>query len=564
MRSSRMPRRIAAVAVVFVLGSLLSACVGIPSSGGVMTGDEVSQRDTGEDAEFVISGPAPGSDRETILRGFIDAFKSSGDYDVARQFLSSSFVNEWEPRGSVLLRSGPERFVTIDESTMQYVVSTRASVDSAGVYTAFPSAPSTLQFQFVKEGGEWRISSAPSGIVLSTSAFGRIFGEHALYFLDPSGTSLVPDVRWFPAGTAATRIASALLAGPPAWLQGAVKTAFPDGTQLSSPKRVVAEEDTAIVDLTSAALTATESQRQLMRLQLTASLGTVASLPNVRMSVNGAPMELGDPGTGLPQAHPQVDSRPLLFHDGEFGFYANGQISPVDTLSAKIAGLSPSAVTLGTGGTAAAVLGVGGVSVVRANQASPAPLDSRPGLIAPALDSYNYVWSVPADDPTALRAFDFEGSSFAVATNLPADARIVSVDVARDGARVAILLSTSVGPRLIVAAINRDANNAQAPLALGEPIVDTIASEGTALDATWLDETTVATLTVLDETTVATAYKVGGDRTSLGSPGNAVQIVGGNTESGLRALGADGVVSALRDSGWQSTQAQAQFIATQR
>jgi len=563
MRSSRTSRTLAAAAAVVVLASLLSACVGIPRSGGVMTGDEVSQQDP-ETPEFVISGPVPGSDRETILRGFVDAFKSSGDYDVARQFLSATFVNEWEPRESVLLRSGPERFVSIDESTMQYVVSTRASVDSSGVYTAFPSAPSMLQFQFVREDGEWRISAAPNGIVLSTSAFGRIFGEHALYFLDPSGTNLVPDVRWFPAGTAATRIASALLAGPPAWLQGAVKTAFPDGTQLSSPKRVVVEEDTAIVDLTSAALTATESQRQLMRLQLTASLGTVASLPNVRMSVNGTPMEVGEPATGLPQAHPQVDSRPLLFHDSQFGFYANGQVSPVDTLSGKVAALSPTAATVGTAGTAAAVLGSGGVSIVRANQASPLLIDARPGLVAPALDSYNYVWSVPADDPTALRAFDFEGRSFAVAANLPADARIVSIDVSRDGARVAILLSTSVGPRLLVAAINRDANNSQAPLALGEPIVDSIASEGTALDATWVDETTVATLVVVNGSSAVTAYKVGGDRRSLGSPGDAVEIVGGNTESGLRALGADGVVSALRDSGWQSTQAEAEFIATQR
>src|SRR5690606_30441567 len=133
----------------------------------------------------------------------------------------------------------------------------------------------------------------------STSAFEAIFGQHVLFFLDPTSTYLVPDLRWFPSGsTAATRIVSALLVGPPEWLQGAVTTAFPDGTQLTSPKRVAVSGTVAHVDLTVEALATTAAQRQLMRLQLESSLGKVASISSVDITVSDSPFEIGDPGPG--------------------------------------------------------------------------------------------------------------------------------------------------------------------------------------------------------------------------------------------------------------------------
>lgn len=560
---NRPARRLVAVAVACLLGVLLSACVSIPRSGPVITGDEVSEQELGG-TEFVVAGPASGDSREQILRGFIDAYKSSGDYEVARQFLSSTFVNEWDPRQSVLVRSGSERFSVIDETTMQYVVSTNASVDASGVYTPFPDAPATLRYEFVQEDGEWRINSAPDGIVLAGAAFKTIFGQHVLYFLDPSGKNLVPDLRWFPSGTAATRIVSALLAGPPPWLQGAVTTAFPDGTQLTSPKRVGVESTIALVDLTVEALAADTVGRQLMRLQLEASLGLVASISSVSVSVNGAPVAIPEATAGMPQAHPQVDNRSLILQGDQFGYYANGKVAPIDQLSDKTVTLAPVAATLGSSGTVAAVLGAGGVSLVRASQDGPLLLDTRPGLIAPSLDGYGYVWSVPADQPTAIRVYDFDGGQNDVAVTLPTDAHIVSLDVSRDGARAAILLSTAAGPRLIVAAIIRDPNQAQAPLTLGEPILDTTDDSGGAIDATWLDEITVATLTNADGASTVLSYRIGGERTELGSPAASVSIVGGNGESGLRVLGADGIISARRGSGWQQTEIEAAFIATQR
>lgn len=559
-----------AVRVAVLLGALmiiLTGCVSIPRSGAVVVGEEISARE-GPGVEFDVNGPVPGASQEEILRGFINAFKSSGDYDVARQFLTSGFVDEWDSREGVLVYTGRVSFLAEGTDSMQYRVTTNAAVDAVGMYTPFPPSPATLQYSFVQEGGEWRINSAPNGIVLAEGTFRAIFAQHVLYFLDPGGASLVPDLRWFPAGTATTtRVVSSLLAGPPRWLQGAVTTSFPDGTKLTSPKRVSVDSRTAMVDLTADALASSPSQRQLMRLQLEASLGRVPSVTSVSVSVNGSALEIPDPGPGLPQSNPRVDNRSLVFVDGQFGFYANGQLAPIESLSKKVAALEPTAAALSSSGTTAAVLGVGGVSIVRASQDQPLLLDARTGLVAPSLDGEGYVWSVPAGEPRGLRAYDSNGNAFDIANSLPPDSRVASIDVSRDSARLAMLLSTPSGPRLLVVAIIRDANAKFAPVSLGDPVIDSVEGADLAIDAAWLDETTIATLTSDNGSdTRVTEFQVGGMRTPLGSPGDAVSIVGGNGESAsLRVLRADGFIAVRRSaSGWQATQTQIDFLATQR
>lgn len=561
-RPGSLRRVISAFVLVVVAAPLLAACVNIPRGGAVFVGEEVSQKDPGG-IEYIVDGPGDGDSVEEILRGFINAFKSSGDYDVARQFLSSEFVNEWDPRESVLLHTGASRFVPVTDAAMDFVLTPSASVDAAGAYRSFAPTPTTLHYEFVQEDGEWRISSAPNGIVLTLGSFQNAFSRQVLYFLDTGGNYLVPDLRWFPVGTAATRVVSAVLAGPPAWLQGAATTSFPEGTQLSSPKRVAVDGQTALVDLTTEALTSSEAQRQLMRLQLEASLGRVPSISSVVMSVNGAELPVGDPASGLPQARLQVDSRPLILQDGVFGFFANGRITEIDGLSERIVGLAPLAATLGSSESVAAVLGIDGVSVVR-RQGTPILVDARPGLIAPSLDGYGYVWSVQSSSAGTLQVAGFDGTQYPITTNLPVDSEVAGIEVSRDGSRLAILLRSESGPRLIVVAIIRDTANGQAPVSLGVPILDAVDESGSAVDLTWIDETTVATLVDSGSRSAVQSYQVGGFRSSLGAADDAVSIVGANGESGLRILGADGIISARRPSGWQSTQIEAAFIANQR
>ncbi|MDQ1526912.1 MAG: hypothetical protein QOG18_1525 [Microbacteriaceae bacterium] len=563
---SRLRARLAAVAMVAAVGLAITGCVGIPTSGAVLTGTEIKAAGVENGATYLPEGPAKGASQQQILQGFISAFASSqNNYAVAREFLGSGFKDTWDPRQSVLVRTGAPRIDPLIGDTMSYTIDTLAVVDSSGTYTPSPDPQSqSLIFQFAKQKGQWRITEAPQGIVLLESTFESIFSAQTLYFLDPSGKRLVPDQRWFPTGAQTVRIVSALLAGPSAALRGAVYTAFPEGTKLSSPL-VPIQNAVATIDLSVEALNSKTNDRQLMRQQLLASLGGVSSIAGVSISVGDSLLPIPDSGQNDLPTDPQVDPRPLVLQKDSFGFYEGGRVTPI-ALSSKILALKPTAVTLSSSGTTAAVLtATGGVSMVTIS-GNPVALDTRPGLVSPTMDEDGYLWSVPSGSPNAIRVFDSAGKGYDLTPALPPDSRIVSIEVSRDGARVAMYLSTNAGPRIIVSAIVRSADQNQRPLSLvTDSILDATAGSGTPIDATWVDGLSVATLSIVNGQPTVYLYQLGGSRTSLGRPDASSEIVGGNGgTAGLRLLAADGSIEALRGSSWISSSPQVGFIAVQR
>ena len=154
-------------------------------------------------------------------------------------------------------------------------------------------------------------------------------------------------------------------------------------------------------DLSPEALSSKSTERQLMKLQLLASLRGVTNITGVAISVGDSPLAIPSPSGTTPPSEPQVDPRPLVLRKDSFGFFENDKITPIPSLSQKILALAPSAVTLGSDGTTAVVLSATGVSRVTSNSAA-VSLDSRAGLIAPSLDEDGYVWSVPASSPATV------------------------------------------------------------------------------------------------------------------------------------------------------------------
>ncbi len=564
-RTSDVARRTIAAIAVGILAFTLAACGGIPTSGHVQAGDPFIDEPTG-DFVFNPLGPANDADQRAILEGFIAAFTGpQGDYAVARQFLSSSFKKDWDPRQSVLIRTGGPVASSVDSMTMDYSFTSVAQLDQLGAFSAVGSGVQTLQFQFVKEDGQWRIDQAPPGIVLPMSTFLTIFSKHALYFYDLSLNYLVPDERWFPGGTTANRIVTALLAGPPDWLKGTVVSQFPDGTQLSPGTTVTVDATVAQVDLTTEAAGADRNQRQRMQLQLTESLASVPGIASVEISVADAILTIEPMGPDSPIVQRAVDSRPLVMVEGVFGYLAGGNLTAIPQLSEKVAALSPRAVAVSAGASMAAVLASdGGVYVVSTGQKQAQLIDDRAGLIAPALDDFGTVWSVPADSPNSIIAVSSDGVEHPVSVSLPTDARIVSLDIAQDNVRVAMLLQTSAGARLIVAAISRDSSQDFLPVSVGVPVLDSLLDDDVAVDAAWIDRLSVATLLNSDGASYVSAFEVGGQRSSLGKPSLGVAIVGGNSRTGLRVLDVDRHLQSPRGSSWQASTTVVDVVATQR
>lgn len=556
-----MHRRYGALAGMLALALCLAGCSGIPRDGSVRAGQGAQPGDTPAPV-FLPSRPQKDASQEGILRGFIDAATSpENDYEIAREFLAPSYSGSWSPESGVTVDDGGGRsIVAADERTMVFSVNPVAEVDEIGEYQEVESSAAVpLRYQFVQVGGQWRISAAPNGTVIDQTTFRDVFSAQSLYFFDPDFNFLVPDLRWFPRGAATlTKIVNGVLAGPSPWLAGSVVTAFPGGTKLTADAVQVVARD-AKVDLNSEALNADRQTLQRMKAQLAASLPTGLT---VEITIDQNSQAITDLESGAPLVDPRVDARALVLRGDEFGFLAaTGQsVTPLDGLSDAIAQLAPTAVTLASGQGSAAVLASDGVYLVRAGD-DPQLLDTRAGLLAPSIDNDRFVWSVPANDPSALVVYGPSGEATVLPTPWPEATSISSLKVSRDGARLIALLGTGSETRFVVASIIR---TGVVPTGIGAPVL-LASGGGVGQGATWINELTVASLSLLPSGEARiVAQQIGGVSTVLESPVSSRFIVGSNSVRDLRALTDTGSLEVQRGAGWQARIGDVTLLATQQ
>ncbi|MGV8896741.1 MAG: GerMN domain-containing protein [Rhodoglobus sp.] len=546
-----MRRKPAVVVAAIALVLALAGCVGIPSSGGVQVGPIVNDPDNAE-VEFVVSGPQDDATQDEILAGFMQAVRApQSNFAIARLFFTKEMAGSWDPDAGTLIRSGIATTTIADApDTLAYTVTTGALVDNRGRYTEPPPAAQTLTFSFAQENGQWRISDAPPGIILSRSSFNLVFDERSLYFFDQSYRYLVPEVRWFAKRSNITRdTVSALLAGPSDWLAQAGVTAFPQATTLES---VSVQSAQAIVDLSKEVIDSTPVARDQMRQQLVATLG----IANVVISVGGT--ELATPAaSGSDAIIPTVDSAALVGTDTAFGFNGGGGIANVPGVSNQVVAAEPTAATLSQDKSAAVILAADGVSLASVGANAVTLLDGRAGLIRPSIDPLGYVWSARGASAASLLTIEADRTEHTLQSGLPDDSSIVSMAVSRDGARLLVYLATPVGPRLAVAGIVRQEG---VPVRLGQ-LFDLPTPQGAPVDATWVDDKSVATLSGAG---VITLVEIGGPTLPLGQLDGAVSIAGGTAGTdGLRVL-SDGEVWRSQGTGWVPTGIAATLLATKQ
>ncbi|WP_339619633.1 LpqB family beta-propeller domain-containing protein [uncultured Salinibacterium sp.] len=554
--------RLALLSIVAAVSVLLTGCVGVPTSSEVETGPLIDEQD-GAQYEIVASGPVAGSTQEQILTDFMNAVRSPArDYSVAREFLTGTMSESWDPAASATVRERdklPSIAPAPSENALSYSFSAQAVVDERGVYSELRSpVAQTLSFEFERVNGEWRISSAPPGIVLSLRGFEVSFEEQVLYYFDPSFAFLIPDTRWFAVRQSSqSRAIQALLAGDSAWLQqGVMLTAFPPSTTLGATSSLTSGR--AVVDLSSEALTANSVARDRMRQQLAATLHT----PIVVLTVEGR--ELQDASTGQNPAVIEPGSAgPLVVGTGDgFGFSTSDGLSEITELSDVVTDAGATTASLSADRLSVAYRASDGAAYFASVGVAPRLIDSRAGLVAPSLDPFRFVWSAERANATSLTTFEVDGTEHPLQAALPANSRIVSLDVSRDGARLLVYLSTPSGSQLLVYGIVRQQGNV--PVQLVDPMSLPVRS-GSAIDAAWVSSSSVATLSGADDSVEVTAYNLGGPSQDLGNVDGATQIVtmGTNTD-GLRVL-ADGEVWRPQGSqAWVRIGLDASFMAVQQ
>jgi len=194
----------------------LAGCAGVPSSSAPQAIGTMDRP-----APPSLPTPTPGMDPDVLLREFLKATADPANRHLAaRQFLTESASSTWDDAGSALLidrvvfveTRGPERV----SATMKADI--LGSLSDVGVFeTGEGALPDPGQIELVKTPGGWRIDKLPNGVFLDWQQFQETYKRSTLYFVDPTGKTVVPDPRYVAVSDPdqlPTELVSKLVSGP--------------------------------------------------------------------------------------------------------------------------------------------------------------------------------------------------------------------------------------------------------------------------------------------------------------------------------------------------------------
>ncbi len=544
----------AALAIV-----MLAGCAQLPQSSDIKVGPEVKGDIASDYLYYSPSGPSSGESQQDILNGFINAGTGpQNDYQAAREYLSQTFKNRWNPNNEVLIQQGNPvvSFTAKQEATVG--VQVQATVDLDGHYQVMDAGTSRmLDFKMVRESGEWRISEAPNLTILIRPVFDVIFRSYSIYFFDSQKKHLVPDLRWFPSrASTATRMVNAMLRGPSEWLKPAVTSAIPAGTSLSLNSVTVAE-GIASVDLSAKALGASGADRRLMKAQIRATLTQLPNIYSVLISVERGSQEIAD----MPELLPAVASTDsVILQGGELSLLSQNATTPITGTAPVISKTAASDFAITAAQDWLALKGPAGVyrSHLGLFGSAPALVDSRKSQLVPMFDNFGYLWTMTRKAGEVVQVTSQGGIKHTLSLGWLDSFPRRQFEVSAEGARIALLVGSGNSVRVYVASIIRDRNGM--PESIGAPL-EIIHAGGFPTSVSWADENSLAVLrTQSDGSTAASFFSIGGTTRDLGTidGGRTFEVRSGS--SMIYALTFEQNLFEYRNLGWSRIRSAVQAI----
>jgi hypothetical protein len=227
----------AAVALLLAVAMVLTGCAGVPSSSAPQALGTMDRP-----APPSLPTPTPAMDPDVLLREFLKATADPANRHLAaRQFLTESASSAWDDAGSALLidrvvfveTRGPERVsVTMKADIL-------GSLSDMGVFeTGEGALPDPGPIELVKTPGGWRIDKLPNGVFLDWQQFQATYKRNTLYFVDPTGKTVVPDPRYVAVSDPdqlATELVTKLVAGPRPEMENTVRNLLGAPLRLRGP-----------------------------------------------------------------------------------------------------------------------------------------------------------------------------------------------------------------------------------------------------------------------------------------------------------------------------------------
>jgi hypothetical protein len=508
-------RRLGSRLLPVLLAAALAGCATIPTSGPVRAGGDLGLQRAEDRVAPIGQPPAKGASPEDIVLGFLQSNADFvNDHEVARKYLTAAARQRWRPQAGTAVYDQEAAPLavrpSVDGADVAVAGAEVGRIDAAGSFVRSPPDRTVNRdFGLQRVDGEWRIDRLDDGLLLPQAEVGETYRQLSLYFLGPSGHTLVPDTVLLPGVPGlTTKLVDRLLRGPTASLRGAVTTAFPPGTGLEVSS-VAVRGGLATVRLDSSALQADDDAREQLSAQLVWTLkqlpevrqvritagGDSPLLPGVSEDVNHDPWPTYDPD-GLP-ATPSA----YVVYKGRVGRYLDGSFEPAPGAggTGPIDLRSP-AVSLDA--TRLAAVSADGRTVYVGPLARGGRLEARisgTDLSQPSWDPGKNLWVVDRASGQLWYLADGADRPREVSVaSLGTLGRPVAVAVARDGARVALVVGTGRQARLRLLAVRRTETadptvTGGVEVSLAEPR-DPLPDLRSVRDVSWADATTLAVL----------------------------------------------------------------------
>lgn len=253
-----------------------------------------------QDVQRLLPRPQPGASASEIVSGFLAANVGFGeDEDVARDYLTQPLARAWVPTTNVLVLGGTPTYDSTSSGSVTVTAPVLGRIDEDGRLVEEPAGASvTRTFQLTPVQGEWRISTFPDGFGLWLSAqdLDTAFRAYKVYYLNPTLSYFVPEVRWLARGEGLhTSLTRAQLGPVPPWLEGAVVTgASPDLRLTVSAVPVDPTTQVATVNLQGNGLGEDPEQVRRLQAQLAHSLTALIGVSGLDLRIGGRPVGDGE------------------------------------------------------------------------------------------------------------------------------------------------------------------------------------------------------------------------------------------------------------------------------
>ena len=225
------------------LAATAAGCVRVPDRGPVSSRPRSTDGTLVPDIRTYPEPPVEGIGPEAVVNGFLEACAVPGpDFTTARRYLTTTAAARWDPTAVVTVfgdqsfraqssrDAGPVSARPLPESvTLSGTLTGR--LDPVGTFTVAPGGTAfSVVFTLAREAGQWRLADPPAGLLVADDDFTRQYSPWQVLFLNPAGTSTVPDAVYLPdRGAQAAALVQRLVAGPSGWLAPAVRSAVGDG-----------------------------------------------------------------------------------------------------------------------------------------------------------------------------------------------------------------------------------------------------------------------------------------------------------------------------------------------